>query len=154
MLAGVASFQSTGAGLGGPMCLAMIAEAHAHAGLGDEGLGLLEGGLGMIGEYQDKFFDAEVLRVRGDLLLVTATPDSERAEHCYREAIELARRQQARSFELRTATRLARLLRDGDRVAEARALLTPIHRQLDLEVGDRPNPDLRDAAALLSELGG
>ncbi len=137
-----------GAGLGGPLCLAMLAEAHVEAGQPDAGLDLLDGGLGLLGPYEDRFFDAEVLRVKGELRMACFRPDLEEAEACFTQALELSRRQGARALQLRCATSLARLRsRSGD-AERAQELLARIY------AGFREGfdtPDLRDAAALLGE---
>jgi predicted ATPase len=148
MLAGVASFRETGAGLGGPFCLALLAEAHLRAGRADEGLGLLVGGLQLVGEHEDVFYDGEVSRVKGCLLLEAPSGDPAEAERCLLDALERARSQQARMTELRAATSLARLWQRSQ-PARAREVLEGVYRSLD-EGFDLP--DLTDAAALLAEL--
>jgi class 3 adenylate cyclase/predicted ATPase len=148
MLAGVASFQQTGAGLGGPFCLAMLAEAHLRAGRADEGLGLLVGGLQLVGEHEDVFFDGEVSRVKGCLLLEASSGDPKEAERCLLEALERARSQEARMLELRAATSLARLWQ-RDEPERAREVLAGAYGALD-EGFDLQ--DLREAAKLLAAL--
>jgi predicted ATPase len=77
-------------------------------------------------------------------------PDLAAVEACLREALAVAHRQGSRGFELRAATRLARLWRDQGRRAEARDLLAPVHGWC-IEGFD--TPDLKDAKALFGDLG-
>ena len=94
--------------------------------------------------------NAEKPRCRGEVLLMLPEPDWAGAEACFRRAVEIARAQGARWWELRAAVSLARLLRDQGRRAEARDLLAPVYgwftEGFDL-------PDLREAGALLDTLG-
>jgi class 3 adenylate cyclase/predicted ATPase len=93
--------------------------------------------------------DAELHRLRGDLLRRLPNPDMTEIEACFRKAIAIAREQGTRGFELRSATSLAALLGDQGRRAEARDALAPIYGWF-TEGFD--TPDLTDAAALLAEL--
>jgi predicted ATPase len=99
-----------------------------------------------------RFWDAGLLCLKGKLL-ARLSPDGhhEEEERYYREALEVARRQQARSLELRAATSLARLWRDEGRRCEAHDLLVPIYGWF-TEGFD--TPDLREAKALLDSLSG
>lgn len=72
---------------------------------------------------------AELLRLRGELLLLGEKPDSSRAEDNFRKALDCAHRQGALSWELRAATSLGRLLRDEGRGGDARALVQPVYEQ-------------------------
>ena len=90
---------------------------------------------------------AETLRLRGDLLILTG--DRLSAEASYRDSIALAERQSAKLFQLRASTSLARLWRDQGKRAEAHDLLGPIYNWF-TEGFDAP--DLKDAKALLDEL--
>ena len=95
-----------------------------------------------------RLFEAELRRLEGELLSQAGAPEAE-VEACLAEALAVARRQEARSFELRAATSLARLRRDRGKRAEAHDLLAPIHGWF-TEGFD--TPDLRDASALLDGL--
>jgi predicted ATPase len=92
---------------------------------------------------------ADLDRLEGDLSLVMAEPERARAEQCYHEAIKTARAQQAKSWELRAATSLARLWRDQGKRAEAHDLLAPVYGWF-TEGFD--TADLKEAKALLEEL--
>ena len=88
-------------------------------------------------------------RLKGDLLLAQNYSNAKQAEQSFRDAIEVARRQKAKSWELRATTSLARLLRDTNRRDEARAMLAEIYNWF-TEGFD--TADLKDAKPLLEEL--
>jgi predicted ATPase len=92
---------------------------------------------------------AEAYRLQGEFLLRQAVPDAPRAEACLHQALAIARRQQAKSWELRAAMSLARLWQHQGRRAEARELLAPIYGWFTEGVD---TADLQDAKALLAEL--
>jgi predicted ATPase len=92
---------------------------------------------------------ASVYRVKGELLLRQAVPDTLAAEACFQQALAIARRQQARSWELRAAISLARLWQQQGQQGDARALLVPIYHWF-TEGFD--TADLQEAKALLDEL--
>ena len=92
---------------------------------------------------------AELCRLKGELLLLQNASDATEAESCFREAIAIAQRQQAKSWELRATMSLARLLAKQGRRDEARAMLAEIYNWF-TEGFD--TPDLKDAKALLEEL--
>jgi predicted ATPase len=126
-----------------PRVLCFLAEAHAKLEQLDEGLKCLT----EAERSEERTWEAEVCRVRGDLLY--ATGDRSAAEHSYRQAVDVAKRQSAKPFELRASTSLARLWRDEGKRTEARVLLAPICGWF-TEVFD--TPDLKEAKALLDEL--
>jgi predicted ATPase len=94
--------------------------------------------------------ESEVERVAGETLLLMDAENTTEAEQCFRHAIAIAAEQGAKSFELRAATSLARLLRDTGRRDEARAMLAEIYNWFTEGVD---TADLKDAKALLDELG-
>jgi predicted ATPase len=96
-------------------------------------------------------YAAEVYWLKGELLWRQAIPDEAQAEACLHQALDIARRQQTRSWELRAATSLARLWQQQGKRAEAHALLAPIYGWF-TEGFD--TADLQEARALLEELGG
>jgi predicted ATPase len=98
-----------------------------------------------------RFSAAELSRLQGALLLQQAVPDAAQAEACFQQALAIARQQQAKSWELRAATSLARLWQSQGKRAEAHALLAPIYGWF-TEGFD--TADLQDAKALLEELAG
>ncbi|HZC14049.1 MAG TPA: AAA family ATPase, partial [Thermoleophilaceae bacterium] len=133
-----------------PYFQASLAEAHLDAGEAAIGLEVLEDAMRFAEASGLRFWSAELLRLKGELL-AHWLPDGGRreVEACYREALAVARRQQARSLELRAATSLARLWRDQGKRREARDLLAPVYGWF-TEGFD--TPDLKDAKALLDEL--
>ena len=94
---------------------------------------------------------AELMRVKGELLLMQSTSQDEAgAESCFRQALDAASRQDALSWEVRAATSLARLLRDRGRPADGKELLQPIYARF-TEGFD--TADLKSAKALLDAIG-
>jgi predicted ATPase len=115
----------------------------------DDGLSAVGEGLRDLEGRRRQLDHAELHRLKGELLLVQNTSGATEAESCFREAIEIARRQQARSWELRATTSLARFLATQGRRGEARAMLAEIYGWF-TEGFD--TADLKDAKALLDEL--
>ena len=98
----------------------------------------------------ERFYEAEIYRVKGELLLKHGGSNTAaEAETCFRQALDIARVQSAKSWELRAATSLARLWRDQGQRAQARDLLAPVYGWF-TEGFD--TADLKDAKALLDEL--
>jgi predicted ATPase len=125
-----------------------IAENYLVAGRYDEGLKAVARGLEILEMNQARFAEAELRRLRGELLML-AGRDSDEAEGCFREAIAVARRQEAKWWELRATVSLARLLCDSNRRDEARTMLAEIYGWF-AEGFD--TADLKEAKALLDEL--
>jgi tetratricopeptide (TPR) repeat protein len=126
------------------------AENYLAAGRYDEGLRVVAHGLEILETNQARFAEAELRRLNGELLLL-AGRDSADAEKCFREAIAVARRQEAKWWELRSSVSLARMLRDTNRRNEARAMLGEIYNWF---TEGLDTADLKDAKALLDELKG
>jgi len=129
--------------------LAMLADAHGKVGQTEEGLALLDEAQGLVAKTGERVSEAAVHRVKGELLLARSPSDWTQAEASFREALEVARRQSAKSFELRAATSLARLWQRQGQRDEARELLAPVY---DWFTEGFDTGDLRDAKALLEEL--
>jgi predicted ATPase/DNA-binding winged helix-turn-helix (wHTH) protein len=128
-----------------------IAEALGRIGQTDDGLATLDAAIAHVERTEELWGMAELLRIKGDLLLRQAAPNAAtKAEQYFRDALGLARRQDARSWELRAATSLARLLRDRDQRATGVASLRPVYDRFTEGFG---TADLKAAAALLHELG-
>jgi DNA-binding SARP family transcriptional activator/predicted ATPase len=153
MREGMAGFRARGAGihLSGTRCC--IAEAQALQGHSEDGLATLDEALTLAKRTGERLWQAELYRVRGELLLAqsaaASTAADRQAESCFQQAIEVARRQQARSWELRATTSLARLWWKQGRVDEARQVLAEIYRWFS-EGFD--SADLVEARTLLEEL--
>jgi predicted ATPase len=145
------AWRATGAAVFQPYGLALLAEAYAQAGRYEEGLTLLAEALALTNDREERRWEAELYRLKGELLLVHSAEHHAEAETCFRQALAVARRQQAKSWELRAATSLARLWQQQGKRAEAQELLAPIYVWF-TEGFD--TADLQDAKVLLEELGG
>jgi DNA-binding winged helix-turn-helix (wHTH) protein/predicted ATPase len=132
-----------------PARLLLLAEAAAHAGQVDEGLRFLAEALTEFEVVGRGNLLAETYRLQGELLLRQSVPHVVQAEACFQQALTIARHQQARSWELRVATSLARLWQQQGQRAAARELLAPIY---DWFTEGFDTADLRDAQTLLSTL--
>jgi class 3 adenylate cyclase/predicted ATPase len=126
-----------------PFALAMLAEAYRIAGQPEVALMRLAAAEAT----QVRLIQCETLRIQGDLLMLTG--DRVAAEASFRDAVELARRQSAKLFELRASTSLAQLWRDQGQCSKANDLLAPIYGWF-TEGFDKP--DLKEAKVLLDEL--
>jgi predicted ATPase len=147
---GLAGWRATGAGLFVPFFLALLAEAYGEGGQAAEGLAALDEALTIVdsgGEDGERLWDAELCRIKGELLLVRSR--DVQAEACFQEALQLARSQRAKSWELRAAVSLSRLWKKRGQKKEARELLQGIY---DWFTEGFDTPDLIDAKALLDEL--
>jgi predicted ATPase len=148
---GLNAFRATGASDDLPYWLALLAESQARAGQTAEGLGVVEEALAEARTHGLRVWEAELYRLKGDLLAWTADTGHRVAEAkaSYLQALNLARQQQARSLELRATMSLSRLLQQQGKRVEARALLAPIYAWF-TEGFDIA--DLQEARALLEEL--
>ena len=152
------TFASAGQELAATWVLALASEIHTAAGHTAQVLPLLTGGLALAEKNSERWYEAELHRLQGEAVIADCgfrnaeleqgNPQSE-AEECFRRAIEIARSQQAKSFELRAATSLARLLRHQRKAAEAQDLLAPIYAWFTEGFETR---DLKEAKLLLAEL--
>jgi predicted ATPase len=146
---GMAAVLATGQELSRPLCLVLLAEAVGHTGQAEEGLLLLAEALAAFEAIGRGDGLADAYRLQGELLLRQATPDAPRAEACFQQALTIARRQQAKSWELRAATSLARLWQQQGKRNDACDLLAPVHGWF-TEGFD--TADLQEAKALLDAL--
>jgi predicted ATPase len=149
MQQGWAAYRATGANVRQPMYLVPLAEAYGQAGQVDEGLQVLAEALAYIEQAGERWWEAELHRLKGELLLLQSADNHPAAVSCFEQALALARRQQAKSWELRTATSLARLWQQQGRRAEAHELLAPVYGWF-TEGFD--TADLQEARTLLAEL--
>ena len=129
--------------------LSMIAMALARCGEVEEGLELVTETLASAQRDDVRWWEAELHRVKGEIGLVRAPDASDKAEDCFRQALDIARNQNAKMLELRAGTSLARLWQGQDRPGEARDLLAAIYGWF-TEGFD--TADLKDVKALLEEL--
>lgn len=149
MKSGLAATTATGAEMGSPYFTALLGEALGKAGKPDAGLAEIERALSAAKLHGGRFQLSEMLRLKGEVLLMRSKTRLREAEACFRESIEVADRQGAKLPKLRSATSLARLLADRGDVRGALSLLRPAY---DAIVGGRDLADLRTAAALLADL--
>jgi predicted ATPase len=149
MQQGMTAVLATGHTLSRPLCLILLAEAAGHAGQVEEGLRLLAEALAAFEASGRGDMLAEAYRLQGELLLRQAVPDAAQAEACFQQALTIARRQQAKSWELRAAMSLGRLWQQQGKRDEAHDLLAPIYGWF-TEGFD--TADLQEAKALLEEL--
>jgi predicted ATPase len=146
---GLEAYQATGAVVGRPQYLALLAEAHGQAGQAEAGLVVLTEALMVVGQTGERSYEAEIHRLTGQLLLARAGAHPTEPEVYFRQALDVARRQQAKSLELRAATNLARLWQQQGKRTDAYDLMAPIYGWF-TEGFD--TADLQDARALLQEL--
>jgi predicted ATPase len=146
---GLTAILTTGQTMTRPLYLVLLAESAGHAGQVEEGLRLLAEALIAIEESGRGEVLAEAYRCQGELLLRHATPDTAQAATCFQQALAIARRQQARSWELRAAMSLARLWQQQGKQGEARQLLEEVYGWF-TEGFD--TADLQEAKALLEAL--
>ncbi|MEH2506618.1 putative ATPase/class 3 adenylate cyclase [Bradyrhizobium sp. AZCC 1578] len=145
---GLPAWRATGAGLYEPYFLGLQAEAHGRFGAVEEGLNLVAQALERVEETGERWFEAELHRMMGELMLRLPSSDPTAAEAQFGHAVATARQQGAKLWELRAATRLARLWREQGRRGEAHDLLTPLYSQFTEGFGTL---DLQAASALLRE---
>jgi len=146
---GLAAVRETGSTLWEPYFLALLADVYAQAGQVEAGLATLDEALAAAQATGERWAEAELYRLRGSLLLQqTATPQAE-AETWLRRALDVARRQEAKSLELRAAVSLSRLRKHQGKRKEAHDLLAEVYTWF-TEGFD--TADLQEAKALLEEL--
>jgi predicted ATPase len=151
ILEGLAACRATGAEVNRPFFLTLLANVCTDAGRIADGLRALTEALAFAEKYENRHYEAEAHRLKGELLLRENEYCTEEAQNCFQRAIEIARHQTAKSLELRSTTSLARLLDKQGRRDEARTILADIYNWF-TEGFD--TADLKDAKALLDELAG
>jgi DNA-binding winged helix-turn-helix (wHTH) protein/tetratricopeptide (TPR) repeat protein len=149
ILQGLSDYSATGGRLGQSEFYSALAAAFGKAGRTQEGLEAVDLGLAMGRDGGESFYRGELYRIRGELIQIEDSADPHEAERLFRTAIDTASRRQARLFELRATTSLARLLAKQGHRDEARTMLAEIYNWF-TEGFD--SPDLKDAKTLLDEL--
>jgi predicted ATPase len=145
IVAGMNAYREMEATTYEPFWISLLARGLIAAGRLDEALGALERALVTVARTGERFYLAELLRTKGDVLARKGNPQD--AGHWFREAIEVSRQQGARLFELRSAVSLCGVL-DGPRASVAlREVLAPVYERFEEGHGA---PDLQDARALLA----
>jgi predicted ATPase len=146
---GMTSLRSTGAALYEPWHLWHLAMAYAELGQPDEARRCIDDAIDKVERSKEKWCEAEVHRVSGEVALKLPAPDMEIAEKHFERALSVAHQQQQKSIELRASMSLARLWRDQGKVQQARELLAPVYGWFTEGFDTR---DLKEAKALLEEL--
>jgi len=132
-----------------PSLLSVLAKVHADLGQFDDARRCIGEAIALGEASGERWWEAEFHRTAGEIELMSPERNAVKAQTCFERALEIARAQQARSFELRAATSLARLRRDQGRQTEARELLAPVYGWFTEGFN---TPDLKEAKSLLEEL--
>jgi predicted ATPase len=146
---GITAWRSTGSTYLMPFYLSCLARAYTELGQFGDAWRSIGDAMTAVEATKEKWCEAEVLRTAGEIALKTAEPDAVKAEAYFERALTVARRQQAKSWELRAAMSMARLWRDQGKRQQARDLLAPIYGWF-TEGFD--TLDLKQAKALLNAL--
>ena len=172
MRRGLVAYQATGAGMLRPYFLALLAEGDGQVGHIEEGLTVLAEALAVVDRTGERFYEAELYRLKGELTLQKEARDlrletgssssqapslkplvspavEQEAEECFLKAIEISHKQQAKSLELRAATSLARLWQQQGKQHEAHKLLAEVYNWFTEGFDTK---DLQEAKVLLEEL--
>jgi predicted ATPase len=132
-----------------PLYMSHLATAYAGLGQFDDAWRCIGEAIGAITTTKERWFEAEANRVAGEIALKSPEPDASKAETCFERALTIARKQQAKFWELRAAISMARLWCDQGKLQQARKLLAPVYGWFTEGFDTR---DLKDAKALLEEL--
>jgi class 3 adenylate cyclase len=147
LTAGITAWQSTGATLWSPLYSALLARAEADLCRFDDAWRCLDEAMTIIEKTNERWCEAEVQRIAGEIALKSPQPP-ESGESFFKRALAIARKQQARSWELRAASSMARLWLDQGRRIEAREVLTPVYNWFTEGFDTR---DLKQASMLIIE---
>jgi predicted ATPase len=150
LTSGISAFRATGSSIWMPWYQSHLARAYAEIGQFGDAWHQIDEAMSGMGKTKEKWCEAELNRVAGEIALMSPERDAARAEAYFDHALTVARQQQAKSWELRAAMSLARLRRDQEKVQQARDLLAPVYRWFTEGFDTR---DLKDAKALLDALG-
>jgi predicted ATPase/class 3 adenylate cyclase len=145
------AWRATGAQICGPYLLGLLAEAYAQIEEPETGLRLVQEGLATADSSGEHWWEPELLRLQGSLLVTSSEPQTAQAGSCFRDAVEMARDLGARGLELRAASSLSGWLADQGQLREARAVLLAPYRTFS-EGFD--TPDLQEARRRVGELSG
>jgi predicted ATPase len=149
IISGINGWRSTGGTLFAPAWRSGLARAFADIGQADEAWRSIAEAMALIETTKQHFFEAETFRTAGEIALMSPQPEAAKAEAYFERALAVARKQQAKSWELRAAMSMARLWRDQGKRDEARELLAPVCGWFTEGFDTR---DLKEAKALLDEL--
>jgi predicted ATPase len=145
----LATLRATGFDVRRSYYLALLADICRRSGRPEAGQSAIAEAFAFAEESGERWWEAELHRLRGELLLAQSTDNRAEAEACFHRALEIARQQSVKAFELRAATSLAGLWRDQGRPAQARDLLAPVY---DWFTEGFDTADLKHAKGLLDEL--
>jgi predicted ATPase len=132
-----------------PVWLSHLARACGGLGQFDDAWSYIGEAMTVVETTMEKWYEADVHRIAGEIALMSPKRDAEKAEAHFKQALAVARQQQAKSWELRAATSLAQLWRDQGKPQQARELLAPIYNWFTEGFDTR---DVKEAKALLEEL--
>ena len=149
MQQGLAALQATGSGLRLPYYRALLVAAFGNMGHVAKGLRALDEAFADVRQTGERWLEPELHRLKGELLLHQSSDNQTEAESCFHRALTVAQNQHAKSWELRTATSLARLWQSQDKRQDAHDLLASVYNWF-TEGFD--TADLQDAKSLLEEL--
>jgi class 3 adenylate cyclase/predicted ATPase len=148
---GITTYRSTGSRVYLPFFLSHLSRAHAELGQFDDAWRCIGEAMTTVETTKERWYEAEINRIAGEIALLPPKPDAAKTEAYFERAFGIAREQQAKSWELRTAISMARLWSDQGKRNEARNLLTPVYNWF-TEGFD--TLDLKEAKALLGVLAG
>jgi class 3 adenylate cyclase/predicted ATPase len=146
---GLDEVRNTGTALDQPLAMAQLVEVLAASERHDEALDLLDTAIEHVNRTNERLFEAELYRLKGEQIHANGSGDAANAEKFYLQSLDIAQKQQAKSWELRTATSLARLWRQQNKADDARNILQPVY---DWFTEGFETADLVDAKALLKSL--
>jgi class 3 adenylate cyclase/predicted ATPase len=149
LINGISAIRVTGAGINITFTLALLAEIYLRKKRVDEGLGVIEEAQKLAVTQGELFWQAELLRLKGELLLGQSDQSVHAAEQCFSEALKIAQDQHAKILELRAATSLARLWKKLNKLDEAKRILTAVYSRFTERVDNR---DLIEAKTVLDQL--
>jgi predicted ATPase len=146
---GITALRRTGATVGMPSTLSILARAYGELGQPDDAWRCIGEAITAVEATKATIWEEQVYRTAGEISLMSPEPDSAKAQAYFERALAVARQQQAKSWELRASMSLARLWRDQGKVQQARELLAPVYGWFTEGFDTR---DLKGAKALLEEL--
>jgi predicted ATPase len=150
LLKGFSAFRATGAEVRAPAYLALLGDAYIQSSRFEDAHKALDEGLAVAEKNDDRCHEAELHRLKGELLLAASPDRMAAAEDCFQRAVAVAQSQQSKGCELRAAISLARLWQRQGRRDDARAALSTVYGT---STAGFTTPDLVDAAAMLETLG-
>jgi predicted ATPase len=149
LTSGLAAYRSTGSTVWMPLFLLYLAIAYADLRQFDDAWRCISEAMNAVDITKERWCEADLNRIAGEIALMSPTPEPVKAQTYFERALAVARKQKAKSWELRAAMSLARLWRSQAKVRQARELLAPVYGWFTEGFDTR---DLKEAKALLEEL--